>query len=112
MTCDNEDLLSSMEVSSFLTDHAAIHCSLKVTKPPPGKKLITYRYFKSIDHKKVAVDFCSSQLLVNPEDDLNKLINQYETELSSILDRHVRLKEKRITLHLPYPYGTHWRLRR
>ena len=27
-----------------------IHCSLIVTKPPPGKKLITYCNFKSVDH--------------------------------------------------------------
>ena len=99
---DNEDLLSSIEVSIFLTDHAAIHCSLKVTKLPTGKKLITHHNFKSIDHEKFPVDLCSFELVANPEDDLNKLINQYETELSSIFDHHAPLKEKKKITSCPH----------
>ena len=39
----SDNLVDSVNVGSFLTDHAAIHCSLNLNKPLPTSKQISYR---------------------------------------------------------------------
>ncbi|XP_041460823.1 uncharacterized protein LOC121411977 [Lytechinus variegatus] len=100
----DDDIVKSVEVSTFLSDHAAVHCDLKICKPISGRKEIVYRKLKAIDHDAFAKDLDSSDLFQEPETDINKLIDQYDGTLSDILDKHAPVKRCVVATHPPNPW--------
>ena len=95
-SCD--DFIKFVEVSSFLSDHAALHCVLNIAKPKPIRQIISYRKLKSINQEEFGADLKKSNLIANPETELDQLIEQYETTLSDILEKHAPLKKCIITI--------------
>ena len=78
-------------VSSFrrhFSDHATVICKLSVMKPAPRVKHAKYRKLKSIDITNLREAICNSQLHQDPPDDLNMLLDCYNTTLKSLLDEH------------------------
>ena len=70
------------------SDHATVICKLGVMRPAPRIKHAEYRKLKSIDITKLRKAICNSQLHQDPPDDLNMLLNCYNTTLKSLLDEH------------------------
>ena len=95
-SCDS--LVKSVEVSSLLSDHAALHCVLNISKPAPSRRTISYRKLKSINHDDFHADLITSDLIINPETELDQLIEQYERTLSEIIEKHAPLKKCVITI--------------
>jgi len=93
-----------VQVSSLLTDHYAIHCSLNLSKPGYPKKTISYRKFANIDKEQFKEDLKHSNLLSSLEKDLDALVDQYNTTLTEILDRHAPLKTREITIRPLVPW--------
>lgn len=60
--CKADALLADFIVSDYITDHAAIHCSVKMSCPAFSSKLIKFRKLKSIDMEKFANDIASLDL--------------------------------------------------
>ena len=82
-----------MDTSTFLSDHAALHCVLDVGKPDLGRQEFTYRKFKSIDHESFADALRSSDIILHPATDLEGLCNQFDASMIKILDEQAPLKK-------------------
>ena len=104
LTDQVSDLLVSVYVDTFISDHAAVHCGLHGQKPIPLKSEITYRKLKSIVHADFATDIGESELLQNPSQNLSKLVEQYDACLSNTLNKHAPLKTRNIPLRPPAPW--------
>jgi len=93
-----------VHVSSLLTDHFAIHCSLNLSKLGYPKKNISYRKVANIDKEQFKEDLKLSQLLNFPKDDLDALVDQYNTTLRGLLDQHAPLKSREVTIRPLVPW--------
>ena len=72
----------------YFSDHAAVICKLSVARLPLRIKHAEYRKLKSIDITKLKEDIRNSQLYKDPPNDLNMLLDCYNTTLRSPLDDH------------------------
>ena len=70
------------------SDHATVIRKLSVMKPAPRNKHAEYRKLKSIDITKLREAIRNFQLHQDPPDDLNMLLDCYNTTLKSLLDEH------------------------
>ena len=61
------------------SDHATVICTLSVMKLAPRIKRAEYRKLKSIDITNLREAICNSQLHQDPPDDLNMLLDCYNT---------------------------------
>ena len=91
----------------MLSDHSAIHCKLRMKKPPLERSEIQYRKLRSIDMEKFTTDLTESNLVQRNHDDLSDLIGVYEKTLQDTLDNHAPLKHRVITLRPSAPWYTH-----
>jgi hypothetical protein len=104
LTRETESILKSTEVSSLITDHHLIHCTLKLARPPLPREVRTYRSYRSLDCKQLQIDIDNSALIENPNDSLCGLVEQYNKTLSNLLDKHAPLKTRVITIRPITPW--------
>ena len=89
--CTVEDL--------FISDHLAVHSSLRLAKLPLEKKKISYRKIRAIDYDEFCDHLQNSDLVRDAASfGLVDLVNQYNTTLGSLLDVNAPLKIATITL--------------
>ena len=98
----SEDTMSRVEVGSFITDHAVVHSTLRLTKPSLPVEVHEYRKFKSIDHEAFSQDLSNSPLIQSPASSLIGLVTQYNEVLTGIIDKHAPLKRTTVR---PKPYN-------
>ena len=79
-----------------ISDHLALHCNLQADKPPNIKKRINYRKFRSINTDDFQNDIVNLALYSSPKTVLAELSDQYDSVLSSILDKHAPLETKNV----------------
>jgi exonuclease III len=90
----------------LLSDHSPVMFRLPIGKPRATRKTCTFRKTKDIDIMEFKNDIQKSSLLISPADDVNLLVNQYNKELSSILDEHAPLQQKQIVIRPNCPWIT------
>jgi hypothetical protein len=101
----NEDsIVQSTSVSSLLSDHHAVHCSLSFQKPPLPRKTIHFRKYKAIDQKQFKEDILSSSLYHSATMDAEELHIQYMKTLSLLIDKHAPQKTKTIVIRPVTPW--------
>ena len=95
----SSNLVKSVNDSDMLTDHSAIHCRLHLRKAKYLKREIISRKLNNIDHVAFAEDVAKkSDLILNPEaTNLDRPVNQYNTVLLSILNKHAPLCKRIVT---------------
>ena len=93
-----EKLVKSVEISSLLSDHFALHGRLCLKRPPRPKKEVTFRSFKRLDHDAFARDVVHELVSLNAFSDIDDQCNQLNAKLRSLLDHHVPLITRTITL--------------
>jgi hypothetical protein len=93
----SDNLVSSSSVSTLISDHHAVHCTLQLEKPPLPRKTVTFRKYKSIDMDLLRKDLKQSLLLQEPATHLNELLTQYDTVLRELLEKHAPLKTRVMT---------------
>ena len=89
-------------VDRFISDHASVTCSLAVSKPVARKCKFTYRKLKSVDSDALRQDLSASILCTTiPSDsgnlaaeDIDALVQDYNSTLRNLTDRHAPLKTK------------------
>ena len=81
----------------YFSDHAAVICKLSVAKPPLRIKHAEYRKLKSIDITKLKEDIRNFQLYQDPPNDLNMLLDCYNTTLRSPLDDHAPVCSRHVS---------------
>ncbi|XP_068677123.1 uncharacterized protein [Montipora foliosa] len=84
------------------SDHATLICKLIVMRPAPRIKHAEYRKLKSIDITKLRKASRNSQLHQDPPDDLNMLLDCYNTTFKSLLDEHAPVCSRHV-INRPRP---------
>ena len=70
----------------LFSDHLPVFCQLKPERPLVAVKHLQFRKIKSIDRHQFSEVICSTQLCLEPPDDLDTLVNCYNETLRSVLD--------------------------
>ena len=97
--------ISSAPVADrYLSDHASVLCSLNSAKPDCVTKNIRYRQLKAIDFDASRQDVEKSELCTREYSDLNKLTCSYNSILTSLLNKHVPMKEKVVVCRQRLPW--------
>ena len=81
-----------------LSDHFAVHCTLKLAKPRAEQHEIKYRKLSSIDMSVFRKDLKDSTVFLETVSDLPTLVDKYETELTKVLDIHAPERKRMITV--------------
>ena len=94
---------STLVAHCFISDHASITCSLLPAKPASKVKTLSYRQTKSVDFKHLSADIADSDLYNMSEVNTtscdqrpDELVQNYNSTLSHLLDRHAPLKTNTI----------------
>ena len=91
--------------SDRISDHFTVIGVMSFLVPSPAyHKTISYRNLKSIDLDAFRRDILNSDLIICPADNAVDLANQYNSVLSSILDKHAPLKSKRVSCRPDNPW--------
>ena len=99
ITRSEDDLVDGMVVRDpTLSDHFAVHCTLKLTKPRAEQHEIKYRKLSSIDMSVFRKDLKDSTVFQETITDLPMLVDKYETELTRVLDIHAPERKRMITV--------------
>ena len=97
ITRQSDDFVAEEPLSErFISDHAAVTCSLRTRRPVVELKHAEYRKLKSIDSELFAEDIRNSVVYIDPPDDLDKVVNCYNTTLSSLLNKHAPIQSRKI----------------
>ena len=100
-----DELVTSVEIRDpMLSDHSAIHCKLRLKKPPLERMETSYRKLRSVNMDSFNDDLKQSDLLTTNTFDLTGLIEKYENTLTETLQRHAPLKRRMITLRPSAPW--------
>ena len=84
--------------SDRISNHFTVIGVMSFLVPSPAyHKTISYRNLKSINLDAFRRDILNSDLIICPADNAVDLANQYNSVLSSILDKHAPLKSKRVS---------------
>ena len=98
-----DNLVSKSTVSDFLTDHGTVHCGLHLPKPQPLRHSVQYRNY-AIDKVMLRVDIEASTLCLNPATSAASLLEQYDTTLSALLDKHAPVQTRTIKVRPKFPW--------
>ena len=80
-----------------ISDHLAVHSTLHLEKPRFVKKVFSSRKLRGIDMTSFRSDIGGSVLLQH-QDDLHVVVNNYDEVLWSLLDKHAPVKERVVTV--------------
>ena len=88
----------------WLPDHGAVHCCLHLSQPQPIRHLIQYRKAATINKHLLRGDIATSTLCIDPVTSAASLLEQYDTTLSTLLDKHVPVLTRTITIRPKVPW--------
>ena len=98
ITRSSDCTLSNIHVHDMgLSDHFAVHSVVPLAKPPRETTRIVYRKLRRIDQASFSSDLRAC-LAITPAKDLSAFIDQYNTTLQDILNKHAPEKTKVITV--------------
>ena len=93
-----DNLVSKTTVSEFLTDHGAVHCDLHLPKPQPLRHSVQYRNYAAIEKEMLRVNIEAPSLCLYPATSAASLLDQYDTTLSALLDKHALVQTRTTTV--------------
>ena len=88
-----------------LSDHSAVFCDLSLTKPPCPKVISNCRNVKNISFQEFSKDILSLDF-ISGTSDLDVLVERYESQLSTILDKHAPVQTRVVTVRPSSPWYT------
>ena len=101
---ESDRLVQDVRVLNKISDHWPIACHLDFTKPAPVKKTISARNFRSINANDFCNDILTSELMLSPATDISRLVRQYNSVLSELLDKHAPASAKAVVLCPQQPW--------
>ena len=85
----DDNMLNNIKVyDPNISDHLAVMCDVSIRKPQFRKEVIFYRKLRSLDMESFLSDVADCPLVIDPSSDLDHLVQQYDTLLRSIMDKH------------------------
>ena len=107
ITRDDENILDNVCAHDpMISDHFVVSCNLRLNKPRFPRKEIEFRKLKQLDMNQFRNDIAASSLITNPPEDLAELVLQYDSVLSSILDKHAPIRKRVVTVRPAAPWYT------
>ena len=107
ITRSSESLVEDVQAqAAAMSDHNPLTFSMRVRRPDPVKRTITYRKLKNIDSVQFAEDLQTCSLVTQPAEDLDELVGQYNASLSSVMDKHAPAVTKIVTIKPATPWYT------
>ena len=94
--------LHSVCTSSFISDHAAIHCDLDIPKQPPDSRIATFRRYNKINSILFREDLAACFL--DTSSDLDGLIDQFTSSITDIINKHAPLTSRKIPIRQSSPW--------
>jgi len=94
----------SVDDSSIISDHYTVCADLQFAKPSWERKRIRARKLKAVDIEQFKKDIGLSPRLSYSSSDLQELLHLYNSELSSILDKHAPLKSRIVAIRPAAPW--------
>ena len=88
----------------MISDHYTVCADLRFVKPNWERKRICGRKLKAINLEHFRQDVALSPLLSEASNDLLTLLHLYNSELSSVLDKHAPLKSRIVTIRPAAPW--------
>ena len=86
--------IKSLISAAGISDHHAVILEIDCCKTKWNKEKISFRKINKINYESFHSDILSSDLIKKPEKDLSALCQQYDSVLSSILDKHAPVSTK------------------
>ena len=80
-----------------ISDHLAVHSTLRLEKPKFVKKVVFSLKLRGIDMTSFRIDIEGSVLLQH-QDDIHVAVNNYDEVLRSVMDKYAPVKERVITV--------------
>ena len=88
ITRHDDDAICDVAVSDMVSDHAIVYIKLAVSKPGRPQKKVSHRKYRAIDMYQLRTDIVECDLAVSPSSTLDQLVDQYDTSLSNLMDKH------------------------
>jgi hypothetical protein len=107
ITRKSDDLHVHDVISTYyISDHSFVCASTSLTKPDIRYETITFRKLKNIDLASFKEDLIQSELCTNPADDLTQLVNQYDNNITDIMNQHAPEVTKTVKIMHRSPWFT------
>ena len=98
--------INSVFSAAGISDHLAVISEIDFCKTKWNKEKIPFRKINKIDYESFHSDILNSDLIKKPEKNLSALCQQYDSILSSILDKHAPVSTKTLPRKPPTPWMT------
>ena len=96
ITRNSESLIhDTAKISTYLSDHASIVFQLNSSNHKHKELPKSYRPLNKIDLIRFKQDLRNSDIVTKPKTELNELVNQYNSCLCQLLDKHAPLRVKK-----------------
>ena len=93
ITRKEDNLISKVQVSSFLSDHSIVHSELNIAGTEYATRTVRYRKFRTIDLDQFNEDLCGSELdTISADSDVSTNVTKYHNVVTSLIDKHAPLK--------------------
>ena len=111
----SDNLLKAPPVTDFfVSDHTSLVCNLASRISYSAAKVINYRKLRQIDVESFKKDLSETSLcqrlpdgyFITSTEDLNKLVADYNSTLSNLLNHHAPLKSKTVRKRPSLPWYT------
>ena len=104
----DEGIIADTNVEDpVISDHCVVHCNLNVlTKPQVPKVEKIYRKLRAVNKDDFCSDVLKSSLISSPASSLDKLCEQYHSELSHLVDAHAPLRKRLVSSRPVSPWYT------
>ena len=103
---DNNMLNNIKVYDPNISDHSAVMCDVFIRKPQFRKEVIFYRKLRSLDMESFLSDVADCPLVIDLSGDLDHLVQQYDTSLGSIMDKHAPAKRRVVPIRPAAPCYT------
>ena len=106
ITRRDSSIVEKVHVDDIISDHMMLRFGLMLPLKTRETTIVKRRSFKNFDIELFNSDLEKSELCTNPKQDINNLVNQYNSTLISLLDKHAPVTEKVINKNLKTPWYT------
>lgn len=92
------DLITSTSISDLVSDHFAVHATLKLSKVPRERKVVTSRCFRRLDHNALAEEAKRDLQAIGIPTSVTNYAAQSDATLLAVLDRFAPKETRTITI--------------
>ena len=85
---------------SFISDHACLITHIRVSRPKPSVRNVSYRKLKSVNIEDFRKDILVSSVYPVPDMSLDGLVSFYNSTLGECLDKHAPITTRTISVRL------------